>query len=169
MTYFCCPLGWSNETDFPVEQHTTFFLPTEHYTGMWLGGTVSQYYKQRLSWNSLLLKHKERLLLVSPWVAYKLVEEVSVADPPNYSGHNIIKFSILPGGPRQYYYDTKLKEKEFFKSQEISEKQSLGKCCKVRRRKKSVNVAQEKKKSCLKYNILFSVILSMVSQYLSKE
>lgn len=92
-----------------------------------------------------------------------------MADPPNYSGHNIIKFSILPGGPRQYYYDTKLKEKEFFKSQEISEKQSLGKCCKVRRRKKSVNVAQEKKKSCLKYNILFSVILSMVSQYLSKE
>lgn len=57
-----------------------------------------------------------------------------MADPPNYSGHNIIKFSILPGGPKKYYYDTKLKEKEFFKSQEISEKQSLGKCCKVRKK-----------------------------------
>lgn len=51
------------------------FLPTEHYTGMWLGGTVSQYYKQRLSWNSLLLKHKERLLLVLPLVAYELVKK----------------------------------------------------------------------------------------------
>lgn len=68
-----------------------------------------------------------------------------MADPPNYSGHNIIKFSILPGGPKKYYYDTKLKEKEFFKSQEISEKQSLGKCCKVRGGKKSVKVAQEKR------------------------
>lgn len=51
------------------------FLPTERYTGMWLGGTVSQYYKQRLSWNSLLLKHKERLLLVLPSVAYELVKK----------------------------------------------------------------------------------------------
>ena len=51
------------------------FLPTEHYTGMWLGGAVSQYHKQRFSWNSLLLKHKERLLLVSPSVAYELVKE----------------------------------------------------------------------------------------------
>lgn len=89
-----------------------------------------------------------------------------MADPPNYSGHNIIKFSILPGGPKKYYYDTKLKEKEFFKSQEISEKQSLGKCCKVRKKNQSKLL---KKKGCLKYNILFSVILSMLSQYLSKE
>ena len=63
----------------------------------------------------MLLKHKERLLLVSPSVAYELVKEVSVADPPNYSGHNIIKLRILPGGSEKYYYDTKLKEKEFFK------------------------------------------------------
>lgn len=50
-----------------------------------------------------------------------------MADPPNYSGHNIIKFSILPGGFKKYYYDTELKEEElFFKSQKISEKQSLG-------------------------------------------
>lgn len=73
-----------------------------------------------------------------------------MADPPNYSGHNIIKFSILPGGPKKYYYDTKLKEKEFFKSQEISEKQSLGKCCKVRK-KKSVKVAQEKRLFKIQY------------------
>lgn len=58
-----------------------------------------------------------------------------MADPPNYSGHNIIKVSILPGGPKKYYYDTKLKEREFFKSQEISEKQSLGKCCNVRKKR----------------------------------
>lgn len=43
-----------------------------------------------------------------------MVKEVSVADPPNYSGHNIIKFSILPGGFKKYDYDTKLTEEEFF-------------------------------------------------------
>lgn len=69
-----------------------------------------------------------------------MVKEVSVADPPNYSGHNVIKFSILSGGSKKYYYDTKLKEKEFFQSQEISEKQSLGKCCRVKK-KKSVETA----------------------------
>lgn len=45
-----------------------------------------------------------------------------MADPPNYSGHNIIKFSVLPGGFKKYYYDTELKEEKFLKSQEISEK-----------------------------------------------
>lgn len=57
-----------------------------------------------------------------------MVKEVSVAHPPNYSGHNIIKFGILPRGSKKYYYDTKLKEEGFFffKSQEIHEKQSLG-------------------------------------------
>lgn len=77
-----------------------------------------------------------------------MVKEVSVADPPNYSGHNIIKFSILPGGSKKYYYDTKLKEKEFFKSQEISEKQSLGKWSKLKKRKirrNSIKVIQGKK------------------------
>jgi hypothetical protein len=57
-----------------------------------------------------------------------LVKEVSVAGPPNCRGHNIIKLSILPGGSKKYYYDTKLKEGGFFKSREISEKMSLGEC-----------------------------------------
>lgn len=70
-----------------------------------------------------------------------MVKEVSVADPPNYSGHNIIKFSILPGGSKKYYYDTKLKDKEFFKSQEISEKQSLGKWSKLEKKKNQPNYA----------------------------
>ena len=43
-----------------------------------------------------------------------------MAKPPNYSGHNIIKFGILPGGSEKYYYDTELKEKECFQSQEMS-------------------------------------------------
>lgn len=57
-----------------------------------------------------------------------------MAEPPKYSGRNIIKFRILPGGSEQYYYDTELKEKEYFQSQEISEKQCLGKCCKVKKK-----------------------------------
>ena len=43
-----------------------------------------------------------------------------MAKPPNYSGHNIIKFGILTGGSEKYYYDTELKEKECFQSQEMS-------------------------------------------------
>lgn len=43
-----------------------------------------------------------------------------MAKPPNYSSCNIIKFGILPGGSEKCYYDTGLKEKEFFQSQEMS-------------------------------------------------
>lgn len=62
-----------------------------------------------------------------------------MAEPPKYSGRNIIKFRILPGGSEQYYYDTELKEKEYFQSQKISEKQSLGKCCKVKKKLKEIS------------------------------
>lgn len=52
-----------------------------------------------------------RLLL--GWVMYGWVEEASVAGPPNYSGYDVIKFSILPKDFKKYHYDTKPKEEEF--------------------------------------------------------